>query len=86
MNPLDVKIKNDEKKIDELRNRLHPIDKLADDAHKSLGDTLHGAARDSKGLDEDLAEINKKLDRIKKKVSDNEKKIDQLKKDPYKDK
>lgn len=72
MNPLDDKIKKDEKKVDELRNKLHPIDKLADDAHKALGDTLHGAERDSKGLDDDLKEINKKLDRIKKKIKDNE--------------
>ena len=39
----DDKIKKDEKRIDELRNQLRPIDKAADDAHKALGDSIRGA-------------------------------------------
>ena len=75
MNPLDEKVKKDEKKVDELRNNLHPIDKIADSAHRALGDTLHGAARDSKGLSDDLLEIDQKLDQIKKKITENDKRI-----------
>ena len=86
MSPFDDKIKRDEKRVDELRNKLHPIDKLADESHKAIGDTLHGAARDSKGLNDDLVEISKKLDRIKRKIGNNDKKLDLIKKTPLKDK
>ena len=86
MSPLDDKIKRDEKRVDELRNKLRPIDRLADESHKAIGDTLHGATRDSKGLNDDLVEISKKLDRIKRKIGNNDKKLDLIKKTPLKDK
>ena len=82
----DRKIKADEKHIDELRARLRPIDKACDDAHKALGDSIRNAERDMKGLDDDLRDLERKADRIKKKLEYNDELIGAERKDPYKDK
>ena len=82
----DRKIKADEKHIDELRARLRPIDKACDDAHKALGDSIRNAERDMKGLDDDLRDLERKADRIKKKLEHNDELIAAERKDPYKDK
>ncbi len=80
------KISADEKHIDELRAKLRPIDKAADDAHKALGDSLRGADRDLKSLDDDLRDLERKGDRIKKKLEHNDRMLTDEKKDSYKDK
>ena len=82
----DRKIKADEKHIDELRAKLRPIDKACDDAHKALGDSIRNAERDLKGLDDDLRDLERKADRIKKKLEYNDELIATERKDPYKDK
>lgn len=86
LNDAHYKIAKDEKHIDELRAKLRPIDKAADDAHKALGDSLRGADRSLKALDDDLRDLERKGDRIKKKLDHNEKLLGDEKKDPYKDK
>ena len=82
----DKQIKADEKHIDDLRARLRPIDKACDDAHKALGDSIRNAERDMKGLDDDLRDLERKADRIKKKLEHNDELIAAERKDPYKDK
>lgn len=86
LNKVDDKINADEAKIDDLRNKLHPFDKLADQVHRSLGDVAHGVERDAKGCEEDLNSLNKKLEEIQKKCIANDKTLESTKQDKYKDK
>ncbi len=82
----DEEVKSDEREIDALKVQLRPIDKLADEAHRGLGDDLRGLELNVKACTDDLKDLDKKLERIEKKDEKNVGRLNRLKKDPYKDK
>lgn len=82
----DEEVKADEREIDALKARLRPLDKLADLAHRGLGDDLKGLELRIKACTDDLKDLDKKLERIEVKDGKNVGRINKLKKDPYKDK